>query len=106
MNTTNDSPDFSETIFPADPRITAYAFGELEGDELTRVEAAVNADPALRAAVAELRGFGGQLTTALGDESVIEKVDGDLRAPSAPALEPTALGDRGPPLPAGGIDPR
>jgi Ca-activated chloride channel homolog len=64
MNT-NDS---HETISPADPRITAYAFGELEGDELKLIEAAVNADPALQAAVAELRGFGGQLATALGDE--------------------------------------
>jgi Ca-activated chloride channel homolog len=59
----------SEQIFPADPRITAYAFGELEGDELKLIEAAVNADPALQAAVAELRGFGGQLATALGDET-------------------------------------
>ena len=75
MNTTNnDSLDSSETIFPADPRITAYAFGELEGDELTRVETAVNADPALQAAVAELRGFGGQLTTALGDEKTNSEV--------------------------------
>lgn len=67
MNT-NDS---HETIFPADPRITAYAFGELEGDEFKLIEAAVNADPVLQAAVAELRGFGGQLATALGDEPAI-----------------------------------
>jgi len=84
MNT-NNSHDSHETIFPADPRITAYAFGELEGDELKLIEAAVNADPMLQQAVAELRGFGGQLATALGDE------------PSAPMVEPTALGDRGPP---------
>ncbi|MFA6286369.1 MAG: von Willebrand factor type A domain-containing protein [Opitutaceae bacterium] len=63
--------DINETIFPADPRITAYAFGELEGDELARIEAAVQADPELRAAVAELRAFGGQLTAALGDEPAV-----------------------------------
>jgi Ca-activated chloride channel family protein len=68
MNTSNNSRDSREQILPADPRITAYAFGELEGDELKVIEAAVNADPALQAAVAELRGFGGQLATALGDE--------------------------------------
>jgi Ca-activated chloride channel homolog len=61
----------SEQIFPADPRITAYALGELEGDELKLIEAAVNADPALQAAVTELRGFGGQLSTALGDEPAV-----------------------------------
>ncbi len=74
-----DSP---ETIFPADPRLTAYALGELEGDELARIEAAVAADPALQAAVAELRAFSGDLATALNDEQLAEPVDGDLRAPS------------------------
>ncbi|HEY8990992.1 MAG TPA: von Willebrand factor type A domain-containing protein, partial [Luteolibacter sp.] len=55
---------------PADPRITAYAFGELEGDELRLIEAAVQADPALQSAVAELRGFGDTLSSVLGDESI------------------------------------
>ena len=75
----NHSP---EKIFPADPRLTAYAFGELEGDELKLIEAAVQADPALQAAVAGLRGFGDTLTSALGDELANMQVDGDLRAPS------------------------
>lgn len=74
--------DSHEKIFPADPRLTAYAFGELEGDELKLIEAAVAADPGLQAAVEELRAFGGELTTTLGNEPVTEKVDGDLRAPS------------------------
>jgi len=60
--------DSHETIFPADPRLTAYAFGELEGDELKLIEAAVQASPELQAAVAELRAFSGELATALGDE--------------------------------------
>ncbi len=78
----NISNDFHEKISPADPRLTAYAFGELEGDELARVEAAVDADPALQAAVGELRAFSGTLTAALTDEQADSKVDGDLRAPS------------------------
>ncbi|MFA6961088.1 MAG: von Willebrand factor type A domain-containing protein [Opitutaceae bacterium] len=57
--------DSHETIFPADPRITAYAFGELEGDELALIEAAVQADPALQAAVAELHGFADTLSLTL-----------------------------------------
>ena len=63
--------DSHEKIFPADPRITAYAFGELEGDELRLIESAVNADPELQAAVAELRGFGDTLTSVLGDEPAV-----------------------------------
>ncbi|CAM2926095.1 VWA domain-containing protein [Rariglobus hedericola] len=74
--------DSHENIFPADPRITAYAFGELEGDELKLIEAAVQADPALQAAVAELRGFGDTLTSVLGEEpAVIE--DAARPAPAA-----------------------
>jgi Ca-activated chloride channel family protein len=64
MNTS----DSHEKIFPADPRITAFALGELEGEEHARIEAAVNADPELQAAVVELRAFGGQLSTALAGE--------------------------------------
>ena len=55
-------------LSPDDPRITAYAFGELEGDERASMEAAVARDPALRAAVAELRAFGGELGATLADE--------------------------------------
>ena len=86
--------DINEKIFPADPRITAYAFGELEGDELARVETAVQADPELEAAVEELRAFGGELVTSLG----AEKADGahdDFRAqPAAPAEKPRRRGLR------------
>jgi len=34
-------------IFSDDPRLTAYALGELEGEECAQVEAALAADPAL-----------------------------------------------------------
>lgn len=57
--------DSHETIFPADPRITAYALGELEGDELKLIEAAVAADPVLQDAVNELRAFGDNLALTL-----------------------------------------
>ncbi|MBC8010837.1 MAG: von Willebrand factor type A domain-containing protein [Burkholderiales bacterium] len=50
-------------------RITAYAFGELEGEELAAMAAAVAADPALALRVAELRAFGAELGAVLGDEA-------------------------------------
>jgi Ca-activated chloride channel homolog len=77
-----------ETIFPADPRITAYAFGELEGDELKLVEAAVAADPVLQAAVNELRAFGDNLSLTLLREP-LPPVD----APAQPEADlPVAAG--------------
>ena len=66
--------DTHEKISPADPRITAYAFGELEGDELAHIAAAVQADPELQAAVAELRAFSDELGAALTDEHMAEPV--------------------------------
>jgi anti-sigma factor RsiW len=35
----------SMTVLSDDPRLTAYALGELEGEDLGQVEAAVAADP-------------------------------------------------------------
>jgi len=57
-----------ELISSDDPRLTAYALGELEGAELAVVEKAVRADPALQAVVAEIQAMGGELTQALADE--------------------------------------
>lgn len=57
-----------------DPRLTAYAFGELEGEERALVEAALAADPALRAVLAELRAFGGELEDVLKTEAEPEAV--------------------------------
>lgn len=51
-----------------DPRLSAYAFGELEGEARALVAAAVAADPALQAVVAELRAFGGELEDVLKTE--------------------------------------
>ncbi|HVS54318.1 MAG TPA: von Willebrand factor type A domain-containing protein [Opitutaceae bacterium] len=56
-------------ILPDDPKLTAYALGELEGDERAAVEAALRLDPALRAAVDEIRATTAQLEAALADEA-------------------------------------
>ncbi len=53
---------------PDDPRLTAYALGELEGEELAQVVSAVAADPLLRSAVDEIRATASQLTAALKAE--------------------------------------
>ena len=49
-------------------RLSAYAFGELEGEELAEMEARVAADPLLAVRVAELRAFGEELGAVLKDE--------------------------------------
>ena len=53
---------------PDDPRLTAFALGELEGDEAAQVAAAIAADPALQAAVTDIRATAGQLAAALEAE--------------------------------------
>ena len=62
----NDSlPDF-----PNDPRLTAYALGELEGAEHAEVEALVRSNLAAAAAVAEMRRLASSLADALEDEDI------------------------------------
>ncbi len=63
-------------LLPDDPRITAYALGELEGDERAAVEQALRQNPALRMTVDEIRATAAQLEAALADETV----DGAERA--------------------------
>ena len=55
-------------ILSDDPRLTAYALGELEDGEREQIEAAVAADPALQAAVADIQATAGRLTAALEAE--------------------------------------
>ena len=55
-------------INPDDPRLTAYALGELEPEEHAAVEAAIKNDPAAQAVVAQIRAFGGELSAALARE--------------------------------------
>jgi secreted protein with Ig-like and vWFA domain/anti-sigma factor RsiW len=59
-------------LFPDDPRLTAYALGELEGEELAAVEAALRDDSAARAAVEEIRATAGPLTAALATEAAAD----------------------------------
>jgi Ca-activated chloride channel family protein len=61
------------TILPDDPRLTAYALGELEGEELARVAVAVRGDPALRSAVDAIRATARSIETALAAEAVGER---------------------------------
>ena len=51
-----------------DPRLTAYALGELPPEEAAVIKRALAADPALRKAFAEMEEFGHDLLDALGGE--------------------------------------
>lgn len=77
-------------LTPDDPRLTAYALGELSGDERATVEAALRQDPALRAAVEEIRALAGQIEGALAGDAAAESA----AEPVAP--EPKRAGRRGP----------
>ena len=60
----------SAHLSPDDPRLSAYAFGELAGEEHAMIAAAVQADPALAAEVHRLRTFAAELHRALAEEPV------------------------------------
>jgi len=60
MNSSKFSPD--------DPRLTAYALGELEPAEHDAIEAAIKDDSAAQAAVAQIRALGNDLSAALAKE--------------------------------------
>lgn len=77
-------------LTPDDPRLTAYALGELSGDERAAVEAALRQDPALRAAVEEIRALAGQIEGALAGDAIAHSAS----EPVAP--EPKRAGRRGP----------
>ena len=55
-------------ISPDDPRLTAYALGELPEDQLLAIEAALVDNPDARAAVAQTRALAAQLCDALAHE--------------------------------------
>jgi Ca-activated chloride channel family protein len=79
-------------LSPEDPKLTAYALGELQGPERDAVEAAIRDDPEARAAVEAMRAFAAQLSGALAQESA-----------EAPAAASTAAADT--PAQAGGKRP-
>jgi hypothetical protein len=66
-------------LFPDDPRLTAYALGELEGDERAAVEAALQTDAVARAAVDEIRATARQLEAALAAEPEPEIISSPLK---------------------------
>jgi Ca-activated chloride channel homolog len=68
-------------ISPEDPRLTAYALGELTGEDAAIVAAAIAQDPALEAEVAAIRAMGTDLESALAAEPL-------------PATEPVEWGKR------------
>ncbi|MEI6860959.1 MAG: VWA domain-containing protein [Verrucomicrobiota bacterium] len=58
----------NEKLSPDDPRLTAFALGELTGEEHAAVAAALAADPALAAEVGKLRAFAAEVKTTLAAE--------------------------------------
>lgn len=73
------------SLSPDDPRLTAFALGELEGVEQAAVAAAVERDPALQAAVAEIQALAGDLRAALKDEPVAAAAPPPPRTGARPA---------------------
>jgi len=76
--------------FNDDPQLTAYALGELEGDERATVEARVRSDAAARAAVEEIRVAAARLERALAEETEREE-----KREAAKAGDPYRQGKRG-----------
>ncbi len=77
-----------EALKPHDPKLTAYALGELSGDERAAVEAALREHPDLRAAVEEIRATVQQLTAALEQEPIVavpDRLEGMARPPKSHA---------------------
>ncbi|MDO8544308.1 MAG: von Willebrand factor type A domain-containing protein [Opitutaceae bacterium] len=71
-------------LTPDDPKLTAYALGELEPDEIAAVEAAVGSNPELRAVVDDIR------VTAAEIESALQAEAADA-LPQAPAENPVPV---------------
>jgi secreted protein with Ig-like and vWFA domain len=77
-----------QKIFPDDPRLTAYALGELSGAERAEVEVALAGDPAARAAVDEIRALAAQLEGALAEEPLVVPLS--AAAPARKEIRATA----------------
>ncbi len=72
-------------LLPDDPKLTAYALGELDPAEHAAVEVALRDDPVARAAVEEIRALGAQLEGALAAEPLpaVKAQAGPARAKAA-----------------------
>ena len=82
-------------FLPDDPKLTAYALGELEGAERAAVEAALRDDPAARAAVEEIRALGARLESALAAEVAVETAS-DASVPAPPLAHAAIISGRDP----------
>jgi Ca-activated chloride channel family protein len=98
-------------LTPDDPKLTAYALGELDATERAAVEAALARSPECRRAVDEIRALAGNLTTELAQDAAMAKASltaepwtraGDLQSPSA--MSSTPDGDYKSPALAAGAD--
>jgi Ca-activated chloride channel family protein len=76
-------------ITPDDPRLTAYALGELEPAEHAAIEAAIKDDPAAQVAVAQIRALGNDLSAALAKEPLPTVVVAAKQTNATPAARET-----------------
>ena len=76
------------TLDPNDPKLTAYALGELDEPGCREVEAALEGDEAARRAVEEIRRVAGMLTEQLAGEPAPGLTDEQRRAVRTPPREP------------------
>jgi len=76
-----------------DPRLTAYALGELPASEATEVATVVAASPELQAEVAAIRAFGASLEAELASEPAPELGDEARAAIVAAGVTPPAAND-------------
>jgi secreted protein with Ig-like and vWFA domain len=72
-------------LTPDDPKLTAYALGELDATERAAVEAALARSPECRRAVAEIRALGGELQSALAADAATALNTLDSLAPDRSA---------------------
>lgn len=76
-------------ISPDDPKLTAFALGELDAQESAQVAAAIENNIAAKAAVAEIRSLAEQLEKALENEPILPvpaaRAPEIIRAPAAAA---------------------
>ena len=80
------------TILPDDPRLTAYALGEMEPEERTEFEKLLRHDAAARLTVAEIRATVASLTTALAEEPLPVPVKKEIaNAAIIPGRDPRRL---------------
>jgi len=84
-------------LTPDDPKLTAYALGELDASERAAVEAALANSPECRRTVAEIRALSGELTNAFVADAATALPTlplpraGGLQSPSA--ISSTSDGD-------------